>query len=79
MDQTAESTFSFGIEPSNKRAYHHSCKYRKTARTRRRRRNGLKHQKAEENTGHLVLVGFIGIPSAPVAVSEREVCHDGCR
>lgn len=79
MDQTAESPFSFGIEPINKCAYHHSGKYKKTTRTRRRRKNGLKYRKAEENTAPLVLVGFIGILSAPVAVSEREVCHDGCR
>jgi hypothetical protein len=72
MDQTTESTFSFGIEPINKRAYHHSGKYKK-ARTRHHRKSGLKYRKAEENTKPLVLVGFFGIPSEPVAVSEMEV------
>ena len=73
MDQTVESTFSFGIEPITKRAYHHSGKYRKAARTRRPRKSGLKYRRAEENTNPLVLAGFIGNPSDPVAVSEREV------
>ncbi|HAF85500.1 MAG: hypothetical protein AB7C91_11215 [Sphaerochaeta sp.] len=73
MDQTAKSTFSFGIEPISKRAYHRSGKYKKTTRTRRRRKSGLKYRKAEENTKGLVLAGFIGIPSGPVAVSEMEV------
>lgn len=73
MDQATEKGFSFGIEPINKRAYHHSGKYKKTTRTRRHRKSGLKYRKAEENTKPLVLVGFIGIPSDPVAVSEREV------
>ena len=73
MDQTAESTFSFGIKPINKRAYYHSGKYKKTARVRRHRKNGLKYRKAEENTKPLVLVGFFGIPSDPVAVSEMGV------
>ena len=33
MDHTAENTFSFGIEPINKRAYHHSGKYKKRCNT----------------------------------------------
>ena len=70
MDQTAKSTFSFGIEPITKRAYHHSGKYKKTTRTRHHRKSGLKYRVTEENTKPLVLVGFIGIPSDPVAVSE---------
>ena len=69
MDQTAKSTFSFGIEPINKLSYHHSGKYKKT-RTRHYRKSGLKYRMAEQNTNPLVLVGFIGIPSDPVAVSE---------
>lgn len=69
MDQTAKSTFRFGIEPINKRAYHHSGKYKKT-RTRHHRKSGLKYRMAEQNTNPLVLVGFFGIPSDPVAVSE---------
>jgi len=73
MDQTAESTFSFGIEPISKRAYHQSGKYKKTTRIRRRHKSGLKYRKAEENTKPLVLVGFIGSPSEPVAVSEMGV------
>ena len=72
MDQTAESTFSFGIEPITKRTYQISGKYKKT-KTRRRRRIGLKYRKVEDNTNLLVLVGFIGMPSEPITVLEREV------
>ena len=73
MDQIAESAFRFGIEPINKRAYHPSGKYKKTTSTRRRRKSGLKYRKAGENTKPLVLVGFIGIPREPAAISEMEV------
>lgn len=52
MDQTAKSTFSFGIEPITKRAYHHSGKYRKQTKTRRRRKSGL--QIPQERREHQV-------------------------
>jgi hypothetical protein len=71
MDQTEECTFSFGIEPITKRAYHHTGNYKKKTKTRRHRKSGLKYRKIEENTEPLVLVGFTALPSEPVAVSQR--------
>lgn len=73
MDQTAENTFSFGIEPITKRTYQLSGKYKKNTKNSRRRKSGLKYRKVEENTNPLVLVGFIGMPSETVTVLEREV------
>ena len=73
MDQTAESTFSFGIEPIIKRPYQLSGKYKNKPKNRHHRRSGLKYRKPEDNTNPLVLVGFIGMPSEPVTVLEREV------
>ena len=71
MDQTSESTFSFGIEPITKRAYQHSGKYRKQTKTRRRRKSGLKYRKGEENTKSFALVGFLVIPTQSVVISSR--------
>ncbi|MDY0289185.1 MAG: hypothetical protein RBR15_10210 [Sphaerochaeta sp.] len=73
MEQIAESTFSFGIEPISKRTYQLSGKYKKKTKARYCRKSGLKYRTAEENTKPLILVGFIGMPSEPIGVSEKGV------
>jgi len=47
-DHIAESTFSFGIEPITKRAYHHTSQYAKRTRT-RCHKGGLKYCEVEVN------------------------------
>ena len=73
MEHIAESTFNFGIEPITKRTYKLSGKYKKKTKARHCRKSGLNYRKVEENTKPLILVGFFGTPSDPIAVSEKGV------